>query len=207
MPEGRWPERVGESRLCLARRRASWCMRELAPGGFGARPAEPVQACVLLGRRRSVKTNLLDARRLARLGGGDAAGVVDLRRRRSNSYATGRDCARRSPLVAAAGRRACTPRARGIERRHCTPTTSRQPGRRPGSPNPGARSRSRWFVPVPPGGERPNIVRLPRYLQQRGPATESAGDLRAASQRDSTSGFKFRVGTGTVAHRGAHSTR
>jgi transposase len=44
-----------------------WVWRELAAFGFEVRLAEPVQARALLGRRRSAKTDRLDARWLARL--------------------------------------------------------------------------------------------------------------------------------------------
>jgi transposase len=44
-----------------------WVWRELAACGFEVRLAEPVQARGLLGRRRSAKTDRLDARWLARL--------------------------------------------------------------------------------------------------------------------------------------------
>jgi transposase len=44
-----------------------WVWRELAAQGFEVRLAEPVQARALLGRRRSAKSDRLDARWLARL--------------------------------------------------------------------------------------------------------------------------------------------
>ena len=44
-----------------------WVWRELVGMGFEVRLAEPVQARALLGRRRSAKTDRLDARWLARL--------------------------------------------------------------------------------------------------------------------------------------------
>src|SRR6266540_2775828 len=44
-----------------------WVWRELSAQGFDVRLAEPVQARALLGRRRSAKTDRLDARWLARL--------------------------------------------------------------------------------------------------------------------------------------------
>jgi transposase len=44
-----------------------WVWRELSARGFEVRLAEPVQARALLGRRRSAKTDRLDARWLARL--------------------------------------------------------------------------------------------------------------------------------------------
>src|SRR6266704_3611655 len=44
-----------------------WVWRELSGRGFDVRLAEPVQARGLLGRRRSAKTDRLDARWLARL--------------------------------------------------------------------------------------------------------------------------------------------
>jgi transposase len=44
-----------------------WVWRELARQGFDVRLAEPVQTRALLGRRRSAKTDRLDARWLARL--------------------------------------------------------------------------------------------------------------------------------------------
>jgi transposase len=45
-----------------------WVWRELIERGFEVRLAEPVQARGLLGRRRSAKTDRLDARWLARAG-------------------------------------------------------------------------------------------------------------------------------------------
>jgi transposase len=44
-----------------------WVWRELSNRGFDVRLAEPVQARALLGRRRTAKTDRLDARWLARL--------------------------------------------------------------------------------------------------------------------------------------------
>src|SRR5256712_6341372 len=44
-----------------------WVWRELVDRGFEVRLAEPVQTRALLGRRRSAKTDRLDARWLARL--------------------------------------------------------------------------------------------------------------------------------------------
>jgi len=44
-----------------------WVWRELTADGFEVRLAEPVQTRALLGRRRSAKTDRLDARWLARL--------------------------------------------------------------------------------------------------------------------------------------------
>src|SRR5207302_8329421 len=44
-----------------------WVWRELAAEGFDVHLAEPVQTRALLGRRRSAKTDRLDARWLARL--------------------------------------------------------------------------------------------------------------------------------------------
>src|SRR6266567_9366481 len=44
-----------------------WVWRELVANGFEVRLAEPVQTRALLGRRRSAKTDRLDARWLARL--------------------------------------------------------------------------------------------------------------------------------------------
>ena len=44
-----------------------WVWRELVARGFEVRLAEPLQARALLGRRRSAKTDRLDARWLARL--------------------------------------------------------------------------------------------------------------------------------------------
>src|SRR5712691_3229669 len=44
-----------------------WVWRELVADGFDVRLAEPVQTRALLGRRRSAKTDRLDARWLARL--------------------------------------------------------------------------------------------------------------------------------------------
>src|SRR5207247_8443054 len=55
-----------------------WVWRELVALGFEVRLAEPLQARALLGRRRSAKTDRLDARWLAQLvGQGDVARVVD----------------------------------------------------------------------------------------------------------------------------------
>jgi len=56
-----------------------WVWRELVAEGFDVRLAEPVQTRALLGRRRSAKTDRLDARWLAggAAGEGDAAPVVD----------------------------------------------------------------------------------------------------------------------------------
>jgi transposase len=44
-----------------------WVWRELVESGFEVRLAEPLQARALLGRRRSAKTDRLNARWLARL--------------------------------------------------------------------------------------------------------------------------------------------
>ena len=44
-----------------------WVWRELVAAGFEVRLAEPLQARALLGRRRSAKTDRLDARWLAHL--------------------------------------------------------------------------------------------------------------------------------------------
>ncbi len=55
-----------------------WVWRELVAHGFEVRLAKPVQARALLGRRRSPKTDRLDARWLARLLAKEiVAGVVD----------------------------------------------------------------------------------------------------------------------------------
>ena len=54
-----------------------WVWRELSGLGFDVPLAEPVQARALLGRRRSAKTDRLDALAGASAGEGDAAGVVD----------------------------------------------------------------------------------------------------------------------------------
>src|SRR5947209_17575552 len=43
-----------------------WVWRELVANGFEVRLADPVQTRALLGRRRSAKTDRLDARSLAR---------------------------------------------------------------------------------------------------------------------------------------------
>ncbi|MEK6274363.1 MAG: transposase [Actinomycetota bacterium] len=55
-----------------------WVWRELVDRGFEVRLAEPVQTRALLGRRRSAKTDRLDARvACTPAGEGDAARVVD----------------------------------------------------------------------------------------------------------------------------------
>ena len=67
---GRWAEewrgRVGAVAI-EATTGWRWVWRELVSYGFEVRLAEPVQARALLGRRRSAKTDRLDARWLARL--------------------------------------------------------------------------------------------------------------------------------------------
>jgi Transposase len=63
---GQWRGRVGTVAI-EATTGWRWVWRELAALGFDIRLAEPVQARGLLGRRRSAKTDRLDARWLARL--------------------------------------------------------------------------------------------------------------------------------------------
>jgi transposase len=66
----RWSERWGGRVEAVAVEATSgwrWVWRELAGQGFDVRLAEPVQSRALLGRRRSAKTDRLDARWLARL--------------------------------------------------------------------------------------------------------------------------------------------
>src|SRR5436305_1698311 len=62
----RWRGRVGAVTI-EATTGWRWVWRELLAGGFDVRLAEPVQVRALLGRRRSAKTDRLDARWLARL--------------------------------------------------------------------------------------------------------------------------------------------
>ena len=66
----RWAEQW-EGRVAVVAIEATtgwrWVWRELVARGFEVRLAEPVQARGLLGRRRSAKTDRLDARWLARL--------------------------------------------------------------------------------------------------------------------------------------------
>jgi transposase len=67
---GRWAERWHgrvEAVAIEATTGWRWVWRELSQRGFDVRLAEPVQARGLLGRRRSAKTDRLDARWLARL--------------------------------------------------------------------------------------------------------------------------------------------
>jgi transposase len=83
-----------------------WVWRELVERGFEVRLAEPVQTRALLGRRRSAKTDRLDARWLARLLAKEMlpeswippAQIQELR-----------DRTRRWPRTGAAGVSACTP--------------------------------------------------------------------------------------------------
>jgi transposase len=67
---GRWAEQW-RGRVAVVAIEATtgwrWVARDLAERGFDVRLAEPVQARGLLGRRRSAKTDRLDARWLARL--------------------------------------------------------------------------------------------------------------------------------------------
>ena len=67
---GRWAEEW-QGRVAAVAIEATtgwrWVWRELSARGFDVRLAEPVQARALLGRRRSAKTDRLDARWLARL--------------------------------------------------------------------------------------------------------------------------------------------
>ena len=86
-----------------------WVWRELVARGFDVRLAESVQARALLGRRRSAKTDRLDARWLARLLAKEMLPESWIRPRRSSGCATGHGCARHSPRTAAAGASACTP--------------------------------------------------------------------------------------------------
>jgi hypothetical protein len=66
----RWAEQ-SQGRLAAVAIEATtgwrWVWRELVAAGFELRLAEPVQTRALLGRRRSAKTDRLDARWLARL--------------------------------------------------------------------------------------------------------------------------------------------
>jgi transposase len=67
---GRWAERWRDRVAAVAIEATTgwrWVWRELADVGFEVRLAEPVQTRALLGRRRSAKTDRLDARWLARL--------------------------------------------------------------------------------------------------------------------------------------------
>ncbi len=59
-----WQGRVGAVAIEAGWR---WVWRELVSYGFDVRVAEPVQARALLGRRRSAKSDRLDARWLVRL--------------------------------------------------------------------------------------------------------------------------------------------
>lgn len=63
---GEWKGRVGAVAI-EATTGWRWVWRELVSYGFEVQLAEPVQARALLGRRRSAKTDRLDARWLARL--------------------------------------------------------------------------------------------------------------------------------------------
>lgn len=67
---GRWIERWRGSVAAVAIEATTgwrWVWRQLTTAGFDVRLAEPVQTRGLLGRRRSAKTDRLDARWLARL--------------------------------------------------------------------------------------------------------------------------------------------
>ena len=67
---GRWAEEWRGRGVAVAIEATTgwrWVWRELVSYGFEVRLAEPVQARALLGRRRSAKTDRLDARWLARL--------------------------------------------------------------------------------------------------------------------------------------------
>src|SRR6266496_6726173 len=67
---GRWAEQWQGRVEAVAIEATSgwrWVWRELVTRGFEVRLAEPLQARALLGRRRSAKTDRLDARWLARL--------------------------------------------------------------------------------------------------------------------------------------------
>jgi len=67
---GRWAEQWRGRVEAVAIEATSgwrWVWRELVTRGFEVRLAEPLQARALLGRRRSAKTDRLDARWLARL--------------------------------------------------------------------------------------------------------------------------------------------
>jgi hypothetical protein len=79
-----------------------WVWRELSARGFDVRLAEPVQARALLGRRRSAKTDRLDARWLAPCWRRRCCRSGGSRRRRSSGCATGRACARRWPRTSVA---------------------------------------------------------------------------------------------------------
>lgn len=66
----RWSERWRGQLKAVAIKATTgwrWVWRELAGQGFDVRLAEPAQSRALLGRRRSAKTDRLDARWLARL--------------------------------------------------------------------------------------------------------------------------------------------
>src|SRR5260370_7931325 len=63
---GPWRGRVGVVAI-EATTGWRWVWRELVVMGFEVRLAEPLQARALLGRRRSAKTDRLDARWLARV--------------------------------------------------------------------------------------------------------------------------------------------
>lgn len=83
-----------------------WVWRELVSHGFDVRLAEPVQARGLLGRRRSAKTDRLDARWLARLLAKEMRQSRGSRPRISSNYATARDSAsrwRRTAVVGGSG--------------------------------------------------------------------------------------------------------
>jgi len=67
---GRWAEEWQGRVVAVAIEATTgwrWVWRELSVRGFDVRLAEPVQARALLGRRRTAKTDRLDARWLARL--------------------------------------------------------------------------------------------------------------------------------------------
>jgi len=86
-----------------------WVWREFVERGFEVRLAEPVQTRALLGRRRSAKTDRLDARWLARLLAKEMLPQSWIPPSRSSSCAIARGCARLSPKTGAAGVSACTP--------------------------------------------------------------------------------------------------
>ena len=87
-----------------------WVARELEQRSFEVHLVDPGRASALRGRRRQPKTDRLDARWLALLLAPPScsrSARPGCRRRRSSGYATGRDCGRRSPVTARAGRSDC----------------------------------------------------------------------------------------------------
>ena len=86
-----------------------WVWRELIARGFEVRLAEPLQARALLGRRRSAKTDRLDARWLARLLAKEMLPQSWIPPAEIQELRDGRGCARRWPRTAAVGVSACTP--------------------------------------------------------------------------------------------------